>query len=269
LLEIRINKIKLTSKIPLKLENMKKINFSIIVLAIVLCASCENTTQKSKQTSQNQTKQEKVGGVVENVLTKAEQDALTPDMVIKTLKEGNQRFMSNELTARNHSEQVRKSTKAQFPKAIILSCVDSRVPVEDVFDRGIGDVFVARVAGNFVNEDILGSMEFACKVSGSKLILVMGHEHCGAVKAAVDDVKLGNITPMLAKIRPAVESVKYDGERTSKNQEFVHLASQSNIRNTIEKIKRDSPILKEMEEKGEIKIIGALYDMDDGSVDFL
>jgi carbonic anhydrase len=202
-------------------------------------------------------------------LTKAEQDALTPDIVIQSLKEGNERFMKNDLTARDHSAQVRKSVKAQFPKAIILSCVDSRVPVEDVFDRGIGDVFVARVAGNFVNEDILGSMEFACKVSGSKLILVMGHEHCGAVKAAVDNVKLGNITPMLSKIRPAVESITYDGDRTSKNQEFVHMASESNVRNTIEKIKSDSPILKEMEEKGEIKIIGALYDMDDGSVDFL
>ena len=206
---------------------------------------------------------------MEDVLTKAEQDALTPDMVIQSFKEGNERFMRNDLTARDHSAQVRKSAKAQFPKAIVLSCVDSRVPVEDVFDRGIGDVFVARVAGNFVNEDILGSMEFACKVSGSKLILVLGHEHCGAVKAAVDDVKLGNITPMLAKIRPAVESIEYDGERTSKNQEFVHMASQSNVRNTIEKIRSDSPILKEMEEKGEIKIVGALYDMDNGKVNLL
>ncbi|MFK7936073.1 MAG: carbonic anhydrase family protein [Saprospiraceae bacterium] len=212
---------------------------------------------------------EKTVGLVEDVLTKEEQDALTPDMVIQSLKEGNERFMRNDLTARDHSQQVRKSVKAQYPKAIVLSCVDSRVPVEDVFDRGIGDVFVARVAGNFVNEDILGSMEFACKVSGSKLVLVLGHEHCGAVKAAVDDVKLGNITPMLTKIRPAVEMVEYEGDRSSKNQEFVHLASESNIRNTINKIRTDSPILKEMEDNGEIKIVGALYDMDDGSVDLL
>jgi len=147
---------------------------------------------------------------------KAQQDALTPDMVIQSLKEGNERYIRNDLTARNHSAQVRKSVLAQYPKAIVLSCVDSRVPVEDVFDRGIGDIFVARVAGNFVNEDILGSMEFACKVSGSKLVFVLGHEHCGAVKAAVDNVKLGNITPMLTKIRPAVESIKYEGDRTSK-----------------------------------------------------
>jgi len=208
-------------------------------------------------------------GVVENVLTKAEQDALTPDMVIQSFKEGNVRFQRNDLTARDHSEQVRASTYAQFPKAIVLSCVDSRVPVEDVFDRGIGDIFVARVAGNFVNEDILGSMEFACKVSGSKLVLVMSHEHCGAVKAAVDDVKLGNITPMLEKIKPAVAQVEYDGDRSSKNDAFVHMACESNVRNTIARIRKNSPILQEMEANDEIKIIGAVYDMDDGSVDFM
>jgi carbonic anhydrase len=210
-----------------------------------------------------------VTGLVEKVLTKEEQAALTPDEVIRMLKEGNARFAEGDLTARDHSEQVRKSTYAQYPKAIVLSCVDSRVPVEDVFDRGIGDIFVARVAGNFVNTDILGSMEFACKVSGSKLILVLGHEHCGAVKAAVDDVKLGNITPMLQNIRPAVESVEYEGDRTSKNAEFVHMACQSNVRRTIEEIRRSSPILKEMESNGEIKIVGAVYDMDDGRVTWL
>jgi carbonic anhydrase len=143
------------------------------------------------------------------------------------------------------------------------------VPVEDVFDKGIGDIFVARVAGNFVNEDILGSMEFGCKVSGSKVILVLGHEHCGAVKAAVDNVKLGNITAMLSKIRPAVESIEYSGDRSSKNSEFVHMACESNIRKAIEDIRANSPILKEMEDKGEIKIIGGVYDMDTGKVDFL
>lgn len=250
---------------------MNKSILGILIVATVVFTACTNGNQQAEQTSQNQSEQnqEQVVGLVEDVLTKAEQDALSPDMVIQSFKEGNERFMRNDLTARDHSAQVRQSVKAQFPKAIVLSCVDSRVPVEDVFDRGIGDVFVARVAGNFVNEDILGSMEFACKVSGSKLILVLGHEHCGAVKAAVDDVKLGNITQMLANIRPAVESVAYDGDRTSKNQEFVHMASERNVRNAIEKIRNESPILKEMEEKGEIKIVGAIYDMDDGSVDFL
>lgn len=143
--------------------------------------------------------------LVESVLTKEEQDRLTPDKVLELLEEGNRRFVSGTLTSRDHSKQVREATKGQYPKAIILSCVDSRVPVEDVFDRGIGDVFVARVAGNFSNTDILGSMEFACKVSGSKLVLVLGHEHCGAVKGAIDGVELGNITPMLENIKPAVE----------------------------------------------------------------
>jgi carbonic anhydrase len=227
--------------------------------------SCEMTQEKESNTSQ----QAQIVGVVEDVLTKEEQDALTPDMVIQSLKEGNERFVRNDLTARDHSAQVRKSTLAQFPKAIVLSCVDSRVPVEDVFDRGIGDVFVARVAGNFVNEDILGSMEFATKVSGSKLVLVLGHEHCGAVKAAIDDVKLGNITPMLTKIRPAVNAVEYEGDRTSKNEKFVHEVCQTNVQYTIEQIRRDSPIMKEMEDNGEIKIVGAVYDMDNGKVTFL
>jgi carbonic anhydrase len=208
-------------------------------------------------------------GLVEKVLTAEQQAALTADEVIRMLKEGNARFTSNDLTARNHSEQVRKSTDAQYPKAIVLSCVDSRVPVEDVFDRGIGDIFVARVAGNFVNEDILGSMEFACKVSGSKLVLVLGHGHCGAVKAAVDDVKLGNITAMLQKIRPAVGVVDYAGDRTSKNAKFVQMVCESNVRYTIEQIRRNSPILKGMEDRGEIKIVGAVYDMDDGTVGWL
>ena len=250
--------------------NRDQINLITFLLLGLGLVSCKNETSKDQATNQStEVQQEKVVGLVQEVLTKEEQEALTPNMVIQSLKEGNERFMRNDLTARDHSEQVRKSTNAQFPKAIVLSCVDSRIPVEDVFDRGIGDIFVARVAGNFVNEDILGSMEFACKVSGSKLVLVMGHEHCGAVKAAVDDVKLGNITPMLSKIRPAVDTIEYDGDRTSKNQEFVHMACESNVKNTIEQIRKNSPILKEMEDNGEIKIIGAVYDMDDGSVDFL
>ena len=242
-----------------------------LLLMSLFAFSCDNAVATETPATATVTTQSAKAprGVVENVLTKAEQDALTPDMVIQSFKEGNVRFQRNDLTARDHSEQVRASTYAQFPKAIVLSCVDSRVPVEDVFDRGIGDIFVARVAGNFVNEDILGSMEFACKVSGSKLVLVMGHEHCGAVKAAVDDVKIGNITPMLEKIKPAVAQVEYDGDRSSKNDAFVHMACESNVRNTIARIRKNSPILQEMEANDEIKIIGAVYDMDDGSVDFM
>lgn len=248
----------------------KTTGIAFLCLALFFISCEDQSNHKSDDTKiVEELEQEIPIGLVEDVLTKEEQDALTPDMVIQSFKEGNKRFMLNDLTARDHSQQVRKSTNQQFPKAIVLSCVDSRVPVEDVLDRGIGDIFVARVAGNFVNEDILGSMEFACKVSGSKLILVMGHEHCGAIKAAVDDVKLGNITPMLSKIRPAVDVIEYDGERTSKNPEFVHMACESNVKNTMEQIRKNSPILKEMEDNGEIKIVGAIYDMDDGRVEFL
>jgi len=250
----------------------KKIKLGAMISIALLFLGCKENVPKEEgkesQTAFNM-EQNKNIGLVEEVLTKEEQDGLTPDMVIQSFKEGNARFTRNDLTERNHSEQVRRSTLAQYPKALVLSCVDSRVPVEDVFDRGIGDVFVARVAGNFVNEDILGSMEFACKVSGSKLILVLGHEHCGAIKAAIDDVKLGNITPMLAKIKPALESVTYSGERNSKNQKFVHEVCESNVQNTMNNIRENSPILKEMEENREIKIIGAIYDMDTGKVNFL
>jgi carbonic anhydrase len=182
--------------------------------------------QENPMKSEDRVLDTQADGLVETVLTQEEQAALTPDCVIDLLKEGNARFARGEMTLRNHKAQIRKAATGQFPKAIVLSCVDSRVPVEDVFDRGIGDMFVARVAGNFVNADILGSMEFACKVSGAKLILVMGHEHCGAVKGAIDEVELGNITDMLTKIQPAVASFDdYDAERSSANPEFVHMVA--------------------------------------------
>ena len=236
-------------------------------LALTFLTACNNP--KPSETSTNESAVNQAKALVQEVLTKEQRDALTPDEIIQTLKEGNERFVNNDLTARDHSAQVRKSATGQFPKAVVLSCLDSRVPVEDVFDKGIGDIFVGRVAGNFVNEDLLGSMEFGCKVAGSKLILVLGHEHCGAVKAAVDDVKLGNITAMLTKIRPAVDNVVYEGDRTSKNEEFVAKVCESNVLNTIEQIRLKSPILKEMEDNGQIKIVGGVYNMDTGIVTFL
>lgn len=253
----------------------KAIKFTVVTLALAAFTACGQQEKEVKtavndvENNEDVKKQEELKGLVEEVLTQEQQNALSPDDVIQSFKEGNERFMNNDLTKRNPSQQVRNSTLAQFPKAIVLSCVDSRVPVEDVLDRGIGDIFVARVAGNFVNVDMLGSMEYACKVAGSKLVLVMGHEHCGAVKAAVDNVKLGNITPMLEKIRPAVDMVEYKGDRTSKNPEFVEMACASNVRNTIKEIREKSPILKEMEDNGEIKIVGAIYDLDTGKVEFM
>ncbi len=209
-------------------------------------------------------------GLIEEVLTKEQQDQLTPSLVLTMLREGNARYVAGEVTMRNHKAQIRKAATSQFPKAIVLSCVDSRVPVEDVFDRGIGDMFVARVAGNFVNTDILGSMEFACHVSGAKLILVLGHEHCGAVKSAIDGVELGNITEMLSKIRPAVEqTMGFDQQRTSGNESFVHAVAECNVRLNMERIRTESPILQSMEQSGDIAICGAIYNMDSGLVTFL
>lgn len=207
--------------------------------------------------------------LVEKVLSLEEQKQLTPDEVITSLKEGNKRFTSGTLTLRDHSKQIRDAVTGQFPKAVVLSCVDSRVPIEDVFDKGIGDMFVARVAGNIVNDDILGSMEFSCKVSGAKLVLVMGHEYCGAIKGAIDKVELGNLTALLQKITPAVERCgHYHGEKTSKNPAFVDLVVHENITVSVENIRKQSTILREMEEAGEIKIVGAYYDMDNGEVTF-
>lgn len=205
-----------------------------------------------------------------NVLTAEEQKALTPDMIITNLKDGNNRFINNNLTPRNDSAMMRKAASGQYPAAVILSCLDSRIPVEEVFDKGIGDLFVARVAGNIVNEDILGSMEFGCKVSGAHLIVVLGHEGCGAVKAAIDHVKLGNITALVSRIEPAVAaSSDFAGEKTSKNDSFVEFVTRNNILHAIETIKEKSPILKEQADKGEIKIVGAYYNLKSGTVTFL
>jgi carbonic anhydrase len=207
---------------------------------------------------------------VKHVMTMEEQQKLTPDEVLQHLKDGNARFNQGTVTRRDHSEQVRRSAQGQYPKAVVIGCLDSRVPVEDIFDQGIGDVFVGRVAGNFVNEDLLGSMEFACKVAGAKLIVVMGHQHCGALKGAIDDVKLGNITAMLDKIKPAVAmSQDFTGEKSSKNDAFVKYVAENNIRHAMKQIHEKSPILKEMEEKGEIKIVGAFYRLTDGALEFI
>jgi carbonic anhydrase len=206
----------------------------------------------------------------EKVLTATEQAALKPDDVIDSLKAGNKRFVDNNITLRNHSAMVRNASAGQYPKAVVLSCVDSRVPVEDVFDKGIGDMFVVRIAGNFSNPDILGSLEFGCKVSGAKIILVLGHESCGAIKSAIDDVKMGNITVMLEKIKPAVkEAQDFKGEKTSKNPAFVEYVSKHNVTNTIDAIKRNSPVLKQMADEGKIKIIGAYYNLKTGEVTFM
>ncbi|WP_417397130.1 carbonic anhydrase family protein [Gimesia chilikensis] len=240
-------------------------------LLTILITSCAKEQPAANQASKNGAETiDDVKPLVNRVLTQEEQAQLTPEQVLTMLKEGNQRFVAGTLTARDHSKLVREAALGQYPKAVILSCLDSRIPVEDVFDRGIGDIFVARVAGNFENTDILGSMEFACKVSGSKLVFVLGHESCGAIRGAIDGVELGNITAMLTNIKPAVEHFKdYEGEQTGQNPEFVKMVTKQNVLATIDRIRTNSPILKEMELQGDIKIVGGIYNMDTGTVTML
>ena len=196
------------------------------------------------------------------------QAATSPKAALDLLLEGNARFLANKPVKRDLIDQVKVTTTGQYPIAAIVSCIDSRIPTEIVFDQGVGDVFNARIAGNFMNEDIAGSLEFACKLAGSKLILIMGHTSCGAVKGACDHAKLGNLTQMLDKIMPAVDAVKTkDGvDRSSKNIDFVNQVSAENVRLTIEVLRKMSPVLKEMEDNGEIIISGAMYDVADGKV---
>ena len=203
--------------------------------------------------------------------TKETQAALNPKIAIDLLKEGNSRFMSNTAVKRDLLDQVSDTSTGQYPFATILSCIDSRVSSELIFDQGIGDIFSARVAGNFVNEDILGSMEFACKLAGTKVIVVLGHTSCGAVKGACDDAKMGNLTKLIEKITPAVNAVsepKDTSLRNSKNLDFVDSVSKKNVELTIDRIHAESPILTEMENSGEIKIVGAMYDINTGAVNF-
>ncbi len=201
-------------------------------------------------------------------LTKAQRDRLTPDQIIAEMRKGNQRFRRGQETPHDYLAQQRASAKGQYPAAVILSCVDSRAPAETIMDLGIGDVFNARVAGNIANDDILGSMEFACKVAGAKVVLVMGHTSCGAIKGAIDKVQLGNLTGLLAKIQPAVDATSYEGERSAKNYDFVDAVARKNVELTIGEIRNRSAVLADLETAGAIKIAGAMYNIKTATVDF-
>lgn len=204
--------------------------------------------------------------------TKETQAAISPDQAIQLLKEGNERFVANKKANRDLLDQVKDTASGQYPFATILSCIDSRVSAELIFDQGVGDIFSARVAGNIVNEDLLGSVEFACKLAGTKVFVVLGHTACGAVKGACDDAKMGNLTALLHKIKPAVRAVKEPSDRNlrnSKNIDFVNDVVTKNVELTIDDTRSLSPVLKEMEDNGEIKIIGAIYDIANGKVTFL
>jgi carbonic anhydrase len=204
--------------------------------------------------------------------TKETQAIMTPDTSLQALKDGNERFLSSTQVTRDLLDQVLDTSTGQYPFATILSCIDSRVSSELIFDQGIGDIFSVRIAGNFVNEDILGSMEFACKLAGTKLVLVLGHTACGAVKGACDHAKLGNLTALISKIEPAVEAVTEPTDenfRNSKNIEFVNNVAVKNVEMTIENIRKQSPVLAEQERNAEISIIGGMYDINNGKVTFL
>ena len=199
------------------------------------------------------------------------QAGVSPEMAVQMLKEGNSRFTGKSPMNREFDQQVTMTSNGQYPFASVVSCIDSRIPTEIVFDQGIGDIFNARIAGNFINDDIIGSLEFACKLAGSKLIVIMGHTSCGAVKGACDDAKLGKLTAMLDKIKPAVNAVE-TGEneaRNSSNIDFVNRVAVQNVHDNIKTLRKDSAVLEEMVQNGEIAIVGAMYDVKTGRVDFI
>ncbi len=199
-----------------------------------------------------------------------QQTSATPAQVLQWLKDGNERFATGTQKTRDRLHDRQVTAAGQYPRAVILSCIDSRAPAEFIFDVGLGDLFNARVAGNVADTDLVGSMEYSCKVAGAKLVLVMGHTSCGAIKGACDEVQLGNLTGLLEKIKPAVAAVQnLPGERNSKNHAFVDAVAEANVRLTVEKIRELSPILKEMEHDGKIQIVGSIYNLETGRVQVL
>ncbi len=202
-------------------------------------------------------------------MTQEDRDKLTPDAIIEMMKRGNERFRSGQRLQHDYLAQKRASAAGQYPAAVILSCIDSRAPAEIILDMGIGDTFNARVAGNIANDDLLGSLEFACAVAGAKVVLVMGHTACGAIKGAIDGAKLGNLTQLLDKIKPAVQATSYAGERSSKNYEFVDAVAVTNVRLTMADIRRRSEVLAGLEKDGKIKMAGSMYHLSGGRVEFL
>src|SRR6516162_9657513 len=202
-------------------------------------------------------------------LTREQRDQLTPDQVVEMLQAGNERFRTGKMQAHDYLAQKRASAGGQYPAAAILSCIDSRAPAEIVLDVGIGDTFVARVAGNIANDDLIGSLEFACAAAGAKLVVVMGHTACGAIKGAIDGVQLGHLTGLLNKIKPAVAATAYAGERSGKNATFVDAVAKTNVLQTVGEIRERSSVLSSLEKDGKIKIVGSMYHLVGGKVEFL
>lgn len=253
---------------------MKKNFIPVLALSVMaLLTGCQEKAKESSQELMTENQPPQLEEAVESILTAEEQASMTPDEIIGRLKKGNENFMNNNLTRRDHSAQRRKAMIGQYPKAIVLSCVDSRVPVEDVFDLGIGDIFVARVAGNIENEDIVGSMEFATAVAGSKVVIVMGHTACGAVKSTIDNVdaralNMNSLADLMDEIRPAVNETPVEGEISSENVEFTNAVITNNAMRTVKNIRDASPTMAKMEDEGKINIVSAVYDMESGKVTF-
>jgi carbonic anhydrase len=199
-------------------------------------------------------------------LSEAQRNAMTPDQVVQKMLDGNARFLSGARKERDFLAEMRSSSTGQFPAAIVLSCVDSRAPVEVICDLGIGDTFNARVAGNAVNDDILGSMEFACAAAGAKAVVLMGHTACGAIKGAIDNVVLGNLTLLLARFKSAIDATAYSGDRTSKNAAFVDTVARTHVQQSVKLVRERSPVLAGLEAKGSIKIVASMYDLASGKV---
>lgn len=250
------------------MKNLVKYLGILIVSLVVV--SCNNDKKAATETKVVELVAQ---NVVKSILTAEEQANMSPDEIIGRLKKGNENFVSNNLTQRDHSSQRREAMIGQYPKAIVLSCVDSRVPVEDVFDLGIGDIFVARVAGNIENADIVGSMEFATAVAGSKVVIVMGHTACGAVKHAIDNtdaasMEMNALQNLLNEIKPSVEMTEKNGEVSSKNEVFTNSVIHTNAVKTVDDIRKASPKMAALEKEGKIKIVAAVYNMSTGKVAF-
>jgi carbonic anhydrase len=208
-------------------------------------------------------------GTLAASLSEAQRNSMTPDQVIKEMLDGNARFLSGVRKDRDYLAEMRTSSAGQFPAAVVLSCIDSRAPVEVICDLGLGDTFNARVAGNAVNDDILGSMEFACAAAGAKAVVVMGHTACGAIKGAIDNVVLGNLTLLLARFKQAIDATVYEGARTSKNAAFVDAVARTHVQLSLNLVRKRSPVLAGLEAKGAIKIVGSMYDIASGEVTLL
>ena len=209
------------------------------------------------------------GHAYADALTKAQRDKMTPSQIIDVMKQGNERFRSGVRKNRNYLNEQKASASGQYPAAVLLSCIDLRAPAEVMMDLGIGDIFNCRVAGNVANQDILGSMEFGCKLAGAKVVVVMGHTACGAIKGAIDNAELGNLTGLLDKIKLAVQASGYPGERTSKNYAFVDAVARTNVQMTVDNIRKNSAVLADLESNGSIKIAGAMYNLETAAMEFI